>query len=57
MAQVADDLSDPTNSDARAVLGAANKLSAAICATTGGKPASVCRSPGVRAGASRLGLP
>ena len=38
MAQIADDLSDPTNSDTQAVLGAANKLSAAICAATGGKP-------------------
>ena len=57
MAQIADDLSDPTNSDTQAVLGAANELSAAICAATGGKPVSVCTSPGVRAGASRLGLP
>ncbi len=57
MAQIAGDLSDPTNADAQAVLGAANTLSAAICAATGGKPVAVCDSPGVRAGASRLGLP
>ncbi|HVA03740.1 MAG TPA: DUF929 family protein [Acidimicrobiales bacterium] len=57
MTQVADDLSIPTKSDTQALLGAANKLSAAICAATGGKPASVCTSSGVRAGASRLGLP
>ena len=57
MAQVADDLTQPTKSDTQAFLGAANKLSAAICAATGGRPASVCTSPGVRAGASRLGLP
>jgi thiol-disulfide isomerase/thioredoxin len=57
MAQVADDLSDPTKSDTQALLGAANKLSAAICAATGGKPVSVCTSAGVRAGTNRLGPP
>jgi len=57
MSQIAADLSEPTNADTQAVLGAANKLSAAICVATGGQPASVCRTPGVQAGASRLGLP
>lgn len=57
MAQIADDLSKPSNSDTQAVVGAANKLSAAICAATGGKPEAVCNSAGVRAGASRLALP
>jgi hypothetical protein len=57
MAEVAGDLSEPSNADAQAVLGAANTLSAAICATTGGKPVSVCDSSGVRAGARWLGLP
>jgi len=57
MAQIADDLSVPTNADAEAVLGAADRISAAICAATGGRPRAVCGSPGVRAGASRLGLP
>jgi len=57
MTQVATDLSSPAKPDARAVLGEANELSAAICATTGGKPATLCTSPGVRAGAERLGLP
>jgi len=56
MAEVATDLSDPTNPVAGAILGAANEISAAVCATTGGKPGPVCRSPGVRAGALRLGL-
>ncbi len=55
--QVAGDLSDPSKSDTQAVVGAANTLSAAICAATGGQPGPVCTSPGVRAGASRLGLP
>ena len=57
MEQVASDLTDPSSPDTQAVVGAANTLSAAMCAATGGRPGSVCTSPGVRAGASRLGLP
>jgi hypothetical protein len=56
MGQIAADLSDPTSPVAEAIVGAANELTAAICATTGQQPASVCRSSGVRAGAVRLGL-
>ena len=56
MSQIASDLSNPTSADTQAVLGAANTLSAEICAATGGRPVAVCTSPGVRAGASRLGL-
>ncbi len=57
MQDVANDLSDPSKLDTQAVVGAANTLSAAICAATGGQPGAVCSSPGVRAGATRLGLP
>jgi len=57
MAQVADDLDDPTRADTQDVLGQANLISAAICAATGGRPATVCGSAGVEAGARRLGLP
>jgi hypothetical protein len=57
MTQIAADLSDPSSDEAQAILGAANKLTAAMCAATGGKPVSVCTSVGVEAGASRLGLP
>jgi hypothetical protein len=56
LGQIATDLSDPTSPVAQAVLGGANEISAAICATDGARPRSVCRSPGVRAGALRLGL-
>ena len=56
MAQIASDLSDPTSPVGQAIVGAANELTAAICATTGQRPTRVCRSPGVRAGAVRLGL-
>ena len=57
MGQIGDDLTKPSNTDTQALLGEANKLAAAICAATGGAPAAVCTTPGVRAGASRLGLP
>ncbi len=57
MGQIADDLLRRRHGDTQAILGSANQLSAAICAATGAKPAPVCTSAGVRAGASRLGLP
>jgi hypothetical protein len=56
MDQIAADLSQPTSPVAVAVIGAANQLTAAICATTNETPTRVCRSAGVRAGAARLGL-
>jgi hypothetical protein len=56
MAQIAGDLSDPSNPVSSAVIGAANELTAAVCSATGGEPANVCSSPGAHAGAARLGL-
>lgn len=56
MTQVAASMADPANPEGRAVIGAADAIAAAICAATGGKPALVCSSPGVRAGAVRLGI-
>lgn len=56
MSQIAASLGDPTSASGRAVVGAANELSAAVCAVTGQRPAAVCSSAGVRAGAARLGL-
>lgn len=56
MVQVAAALGDPTSAVARSVIGAANELSAAICASDGERPAPVCAGPGVRAGALRIGL-
>lgn len=52
--EIADALSDPTSPIAQAVDGAANQITAAICASTGNAPADVCNSPGVRAGAQKL---
>lgn len=56
MGQVAAAMADPTDPLGRAVVGAANEITAAICAATGGRPAAPCTSTGTQAGAARLGL-
>ncbi len=43
--QIVAALSDPTSPVAKSIDGAANTITAAICQTTGGKPANVCSSP------------
>jgi hypothetical protein len=53
--QVADQLANPSTAAAKAVDGAANLITAAICKTTGNAPASVCTTPGTLAGAKALG--
>jgi hypothetical protein len=57
MAQIAQYLRDPNDPVARAILGSANLLTAAICDATGGKPGMVCASPGVVAAKGRLSNP
>jgi hypothetical protein len=57
MGQVAASMADPADPAGRAVVGAADAIAAAICASTGGRPGPVCSSSGVRAAAARLGLP
>lgn len=42
--EIANSLSDPNSSIAKGILGSANYLTAAICATTNQQPASVCQS-------------
>jgi hypothetical protein len=54
--QIAGSLSDPAAPATLGILGAANELDAVICTLTGQQPTAVCTSPGVRAGAARLGL-
>jgi len=54
MAQIAGELSDPTNPVTEAVIGEANEIAAAICSATAQSPAAVCSSSGTRAGAARL---
>ena len=46
----------PAPPTGQAIVAAANQLSAGICTATGQRPASVCRSKGVRAGDQSLGL-
>ena len=53
--QIATALSDPNSDIAKAVDGTANVITAAICKTTDGAPATVCTSAGVQAAASKLG--
>ncbi|MGH9170514.1 MAG: DUF929 family protein [Acidimicrobiales bacterium] len=52
--QIADDLSNPSSPVAREIDANANYLTAAICAVDGGRPASVCDSPGVVAATAQL---
>lgn len=52
--QIASDLSDPNAASTKAILGEANIISAAICESNGGKPASVCQSSGVQAAMKQL---
>lgn len=49
--QVAAAMHDPASPVARDIDGAANVITAAICALTGGQPGGVCQSAGVRAAA------
>jgi hypothetical protein len=50
--QIAGSLADPHNPIAKHVDGLANLFTAAICKVTKGRPASVCKSRGVRAAAA-----
>jgi thiol-disulfide isomerase/thioredoxin len=54
MEQVGRAVGDTNTDQSVAILGSANQLTAAICAETGGRPASVCASPGVTAAAKHL---
>ena len=53
-AEVARDLRNPSSPVAQAVLGAANRITAAICKITNGQPGSVCASPAVTAVGSQI---
>jgi hypothetical protein len=53
--QISGDLSNPSASSTRAIVGEADKLTAAICQTTDNSPASVCQTTGVRAAQAKLG--
>jgi hypothetical protein len=53
---IAGGLNDPTNPATQAIVTTANYMSAAICASTKGAPASVCTSSGVQAASKALKL-
>jgi hypothetical protein len=53
-AEIAKAINDPSSKIGKAVLANANVLTAAICQATGAKPANVCTSSGVKAGAAAL---
>ncbi|HEX3706662.1 MAG TPA: DUF929 family protein [Mycobacteriales bacterium] len=54
-AQIASRLNDPSSAVAKAVVGEANNLTAAICKMTNGLPASVCTAPEVTTIQGELG--
>jgi hypothetical protein len=47
MQEIADALKDPKSPIAQAINGSANTITAAVCETTGGKPANVCDSSAI----------
>jgi thiol-disulfide isomerase/thioredoxin len=53
--QIASNLNDPTNPVTQTIVSVSNSFSAAVCATDGGKPASVCNSKGVQEAAKPMG--
>jgi hypothetical protein len=53
-AQIARDLHDPSSPVAQDVLGAANRVTAAICKMTNGQPGNVCTSAAVKAIGSQV---
>ena len=54
MREIARQLDDPSTEVAQAILGTANRLSAAVCAITKEQPTRVCRSTGVSAASRKL---
>jgi hypothetical protein len=51
---IANSLADPTSPTARAILGSANTITAALCTATGGNPSEVCGQPSISALAAQL---
>jgi hypothetical protein len=54
--QIAASLSDPSSPQAKAILGSANALTAAICSATGDMPAEVCNQPAIKSLESALAV-
>jgi hypothetical protein len=56
MQQIASQLANPDTQAAHALLGAANQITAAICAASGARPANVCGTRAVVSTSANLGL-
>lgn len=54
VAEIAEKLKDPASTQAKAIVGSANVLTAALCELTAGQPGEVCQSPEVVAAGSAL---
>jgi len=52
---IASELQDPNSAQAKAIVGSANLITAAICKTTSDKPDSVCSSPAIQDLEKKLG--
>ena len=52
---VAEALKDPSSPQAKAIIGSANLMTAAICKTTAGQPAAVCSSSTIQSLETKLG--
>jgi len=53
--QVANDLQDPSSAQAKAIIGSANLLTAAVCKMTSDQPAAVCSSATIQGLEKKLG--
>ncbi len=52
---IASELEDPNSAQAKAIIGSANLMTAAICKMTSDKPASVCSTPAIQGLEKKLG--
>jgi len=53
--EIADEIRDGSTTQARAIVGSANLITAAICRTTSDQPAAVCSTPAIQALEKKLG--
>ena len=54
MTDIGSELHTPVDAPTQAIVGTSNVISAGICKMTGGKPANVCSSVGVKAAAAKI---
>jgi len=54
MTQIGAELHTPVDAPTQAIVSTANVISAGICKMTGGQPATVCSTAGVKAAAAKI---